>query len=260
MFSSLPRRAASAGLFTEPWRLPRGAARAGTPPPRRASRRRANRRRGRADLRLPLLSQHGPTITMTSSPHSDISPTMITVGSCLKIQLASSARQVDPTTSCTPSALRSAPSPDPPGRPLQARARGPVKIEIRTSTPISTSRTQPVQYQPPLAHSSIYNQHGVNRLLHASASARASAPVDDPLEEPDDHVRPKRGIPPRSRGRAQDHLLLAFGSSTAQCPCAFFDLPISSDARALVEQAHQYLVHAINVVPPIVEHSHRTYS
>ena len=84
-------------------------------------------------------AEHGPAMTITSSPPIRTSPTVTTVSSGLKVRLASLYGSEIRTTSCTPSSSSISPAS---GRPCPT-APSTVRVtpvERCTSMPISTSR------------------------------------------------------------------------------------------------------------------------
>ncbi len=101
-----------------------------------------------------LSAEHGPAMTITSSPPIRTSPTVTTVSSGLKVRLASLYGSEMRSTSCTPSSISiSAVSGCPcPTAPSTVRV---TPVDRCTSIPISTSRATTCSICASVARSSI---------------------------------------------------------------------------------------------------------
>src|SRR5438067_4535742 len=101
-----------------------------------------------------LSAEHGPAITITSSPPMRTSPTVITVGSGLNVRLASLYGEVIRSTSWTPSSISISPAS---GCPLPTAPSTVLvtPVDRWTSIPISTRRFTTCSICASLARSSI---------------------------------------------------------------------------------------------------------
>src|SRR5437762_1426601 len=80
--------------------------------------------------------------------------------------------------------------------------------------------------------------------------------VDDPFEQARDRVRAERPFR-RDTPHVFQHLLLPLGLIDLDAELLLDPADLARDARALVQQADQHLVHSVDVVAQIVESRHR---
>src|SRR6185295_7076342 len=223
-------------------------------------------------------------MTITSSPPIRTSPTVMTVGSCLNVRLASLYGSVIRSTSWTPSsssisALSGCPCPT---APSTVRV---TPVDRCTSMPISTRRATTCSIWASVARSSItttmasVSEKGAVPLFHSLLRKRGTAPfsarlrfrgfvlavnqsplqpprlVDDPLEQPRDRVGAERAFG-RDAADVREHLLLALGLIDLDPELLLDPADLAGDARALVQQAHEHFVDAVDVVAQIVKRGH----
>src|SRR6185369_4843731 len=75
--------------------------------------------------------------------------------------------------------------------------------------------------------------------------------IDDPLEQPRDRVGPERSLG-GDAAHVRDHFFLAIRLIDVDAALLLDAADLARDARALVQQAHQHLVDAIDVSTQIV--------
>src|SRR5262252_977100 len=229
-----------------------------------------------------LSAEHGPAMTITSSPPIRMSPTETIVPSGLKVLLASLYGSEIRSTSCTPSsssmsALSGCPCPT---APSTVRV---TPVDRCTSMPISTSRATTCSICASLARSSItttmacvspfagvkfcttvisFHRHARRRALLLVVKIPVDEPpleaarfVDDALEQPRDRVGTERAFG-CDAADVREHLLLAFGLIHLGADLLLEPADLTGHAGAFIQQADQHFIHPVDVVSQIVERRH----
>src|SRR5919106_2548436 len=220
-------------------------------------------------------AEHGPAITMTSSPPMRTSPTDTTVPSGLKVRLASLYGEEILTTSWTPSSISIRPGSGCPCPTAPSTVRS-TPVDRCTSMPISTRRATTCAIWSSVARSCMTttmvcfasNLPRISRLpilrdrgdlAVDHAPFEPSGLIDDALEQPCDGVRPQRpfhcDVP-----HVLEHLLLALGLIQLDALFFFHPSDFARHARALVQEPDEHLVHPIDVVAKIVKRAHARLS
>ena len=212
-------------------------------------------------------------MTITSSPPIRTSPTVTTVSVRLEgaagqlVRLGDAQHLVHAVQH-----LDQAPGPDGPARRRRARC-GSRRSTGARPCPSRPGARPPARSAPrspvlPLRRPWLPCLHARDLLVTSASPAivrlavhhaplEAARLVDDALEQPGDRLGAERPFARRCRARARAPASRA-PAGRPRCRASFFSRPISQRAaRPLVQQAHEHLVHAVDVVPQVVERRHR---
>src|SRR4051812_26958105 len=215
-------------------------------------------------------AEHGPAMTITSSPPMRTSSRVMTVSSGLKVRLARLYGSEIRSTSCTPSriSISSFSTLCAPTTPSTVRV---APDDRWTSIPNSMRRAMTESICASEARSFMTTTMTLlsdSRIRHVSAIARhplgASRFIDDALEDPHDRFGRQRA---RQRRRRRpdfgEHLRLALRLIDRKLRIVFEAADFQGTGDAHVEKPHQLIVNDVNPVSQLLDgqdFSQRTYS